>query len=75
MSLFIQETKALDRFYIRKIFECILVNKIEGSNIQILDVMKSYENKHGFFDVTYLNEDDHHTKTSDKFINELKKLL
>ena len=75
VELFLQETNQYERYYIRNMFEFLLKNKLQDTNIPVLDLTQFYKNNLGFTNTTYLKKDDHHFLPNEMFINNLKEQL
>ena len=68
---FLNGSKQHERYHIRRTFEFLIKEKLKDTDIQILDLTKTYEDGDGFTDTTYLLEDHHQFQYDGVFINNI----
>lgn len=71
----LQESDEKTRFLVRYCFENVIVEKMNKINVKVIDLYKNYVDSIGFVDNKFLIEDDHHFKTPNNYLEQLKNIL
>lgn len=70
---FLGDTDQFTRFMVRYLFEDVIVTSLKNIGVNIIDIYKQYLDKDLFVDKNFLLENNHHFKTPNTFLEDLKK--